>query len=494
MTTPHDAGKPIKPAVRRQSPPAIADLTLPRRALSTRKRGKPRPPNRRSCPRTRASSFQLAYRMLLSKLIPACAGMSGLDVRIDTLQAAAPSRKTSVYFHSDVAANCPLPATPTMHPPPRSGISRAMTPVTRRNACPTIARPMATGDGLLARLPPTGPLSPAALRAICDAARAIRQRHRRDHRPRLDPGPRPVRRDRRALRGGAGRSRHRRCVAGDSRPAARRARSGRNRRRAAAGPRHSARRSPPHGSARGSRRRRRWSSTAAAASISTRIDADLRLVATDDARFHLGLGGTAATATPVGSVARERAVDAALAVLALLAEAGPAARGRDLDPAAVAAAVGAAARSHLPMPRPPAEPVGVHRLADGTCAVGIGLPFGQIEAATLAALVDAARGLRRGGLRARRGPHAAGARPPAGRRRPLPRARRRSSASSSGADDPRRAVIACAGAPACAAGLMPARAIAAERRRRRGADARRLGHPPHLGLRQGLRPPARRRR
>ena len=61
-------------------------------------------------------------------------------------------------------------------------------------------------------------------------------------------------------------------------------------------------------------------------------------------------------------------------------------------------------------------------------------------------------------------------------------------------DDPRRSVVACAGAPACASGLMPARAIAARDRHRRGADPRRLGHPPHLGLRQGLRPSAARRR
>ena len=75
------------------------------------------------------------------------------------------------------------------------------------------------------------------------------------------------------------------------------------------------------------------------------IDADLRLVAIDDTRFHLGLGGTAAIAEPAGSVDRERAVDSVLAVLALLAEAGPAARGRDLDPATVASAIGAAPAS-----------------------------------------------------------------------------------------------------------------------------------------------------
>ncbi len=41
--TPHDAGKPIKPAVRRQSPPAIADLTLPRRALVNEEKQVARP-------------------------------------------------------------------------------------------------------------------------------------------------------------------------------------------------------------------------------------------------------------------------------------------------------------------------------------------------------------------------------------------------------------------------------------------------------------------
>jgi precorrin-3B synthase len=189
------------------------------------------------------------------------------------------------------------------------------------------------------------------------------------------------------------------------------------------------------------------------------VEADIRLVAVDDARFHLAVGGSAAGARSVGILPRDRAASAVLVALALLAAAGPAARGRELDPAVVAAAVGTAPGSP-PILRAAAGPIGTVVLADGTSALGIGLAFGQVEAAALAALVDAAeangatsfvpaegRALLAIGL--------AGAAGPAFR----------DAAARLGfivrPDDPRRSVVACAGAPACAAGLMPARAVAA---------------------------------
>lgn len=346
-----------------------------------------------------------------------------------------------------------------MHPPRRSGISRAMTSLLRRNACPTIAHPMATGDGLLARLPPVAPLSPDAIRAVCDAAErfgngiveitargsiqvrglsagtaapftaALADAGIVDASPAIVAPPLAGRDPSETM---------------DVRPLVRALRA------AVAAERIGPRLAPK-------------TSVIIDGGGSLHldgIDADLRLVAIDASRFHLGLGGSAATAAPVGTVTTDRASEVALAVIVLLAEAGPAARGRDLDPATVAAAVGAAP-AHVPIPRRPAEPIGIHRLAYGASAVGIGLPFGQAEAATLAALVHAAE------------THGAAAFAPAEGRElialGLPQAdvaAFRDQAARLGfivrPDDPRRAVIACAGAPACTAGLMPARAIAAD--------------------------------
>ena len=48
--------------------------------------------------------------------------------------------------------------------------SRAGPP--RRGVCPGLSRPLPTGDGLLARLRPTGTIAPDAFAALCAAARA----------------------------------------------------------------------------------------------------------------------------------------------------------------------------------------------------------------------------------------------------------------------------------------------------------------------------------
>ena len=334
-----------------------------------------------------------------------------------------------------------------------------MTPRTPRNACPTIAAPMETGDGLLARLPPAGTLSPDTLRAVCDAARAfgngiveITAR-----------GSIQVR----GLSAGTAASFAATLADGGIRDASPAILApplaGRDPREAAdIRPLVAALRAAIAGARVGFRLAPKTSVVIdGGGSIHLDgIDADLRLVATDDARFHLALGGSAATAKPVGSIARERVADTALAVLTLLAKAGPTARGRDLDAANVAAAV-AVTPSPAPTPRRPVEPVGIHRLAGGAMAIGIGLPFGQVEAGTLAALLQAAEGCGATEFAAAEGRAllALG----------LPEtnvARFRDRAAGLGfivrGDDHHRAISACAGAPACAAGLMPARAIAAD--------------------------------
>jgi len=67
-------------------------------------------------------------------------------------------------------------------------------------------------------------------------------------------------------------------------------------------------------------------------------------------------------------------------LLGRIAARGPQARGPDAD-----IAIQLDAAPALP-PRPPAEPIGRHRLAEGGAAHGIGLAFGHAQATDLVAL------------------------------------------------------------------------------------------------------------
>lgn len=109
--------------------------------------------------------------------------------------------------------------------------------------------------------------------------------------------------------------------------------------------------------------------------------------------------------------------------------------------------------------RPPAEPVGLHALNDGTLAFGLGLAFGQVEAEAFQALAEAAR--------------AAGARhiePASGRALLIVGLSQeaanalKNKASGLGfitdPADPRRRVYACAGRPACASAHLDTHATA----------------------------------
>jgi precorrin-3B synthase len=105
------------------------------------------------------------------------------------------------------------------------------------------------------------------------------------------------------------------------------------------------------------------------------------------------------------------------------------------------------------------EPIGTHALRDGTVALGLGLPFGHSDTTTLQNLIE---DIRRVG--------AASVRPAPGRvllvigLTPAQAVRLAAAAQRLGfivaPDDPRRRVVACAGAPVCAAAQIPARAMA----------------------------------
>lgn len=102
-----------------------------------------------------------------------------------------------------------------------------------------------------------------------------------------------------------------------------------------------------------------------------------------------------------------------------------------------------------------AEPVGRHRLRDGTLAVGFALPFGQVTAAALgefAARIEAPIRLAPGRALLAVGLDGAAATALHGEARRL--------GFVADAADARRAVAACPGCPDCAAGEIPARALA----------------------------------
>jgi precorrin-3B synthase len=197
--------------------------------------------------------------------------------------------------------------------------------------------------------------------------------------------------------------------------------------------------------------------------------ADLRLRAIETAegiKLHVSLEGDAASATPLGLVAPEVAVDAAISILALIAARGCSARAADLlrseGIAIFNEAVGnrMAAAARLPS-RPRAEPNGLHRLRGGQCAIGVALAFGQALARDLMALVGLARA--NGATWVRPAPDRILLLGPVDEMTGVVLA---TAADDLGfvvdARDPRRRIVACPGAPACASGLISARALAAE--------------------------------
>ncbi|MCS0496378.1 precorrin-3B synthase [Ancylobacter sp. MQZ15Z-1] len=186
------------------------------------------------------------------------------------------------------------------------------------------------------------------------------------------------------------------------------------------------------------------------------LKADIALTAGGRGRVLVRLAGLVA-----GEVARERAAEVTVGLLARLAGHGATARMdgmvRQEGMARLRAAFGLDA---VPEPhRPPAEPVGLHALNDGSFAFGIAPPFGQATAGALERLTDAVR--------------ASGARhvePAAGRallivglaRGAAELLAREAAALGFIVDpsDPLRRVAACPGAPACASARIETRALA----------------------------------
>src|SRR5262249_20475017 len=195
------------------------------------------------------------------------------------------------------------------------------------------------------------------------------------------------------------------------------------------------------------------------------VAADVRMRAqVKDAYLHVGVGGDAETATPIGAVAAEHAVEAAMRMLRVIAAGGPAVRARD-----IVATNGAGAFCRvitdilvgLPPPprRPAADPLGTHMLRDGRLAIGLGLAFGHAHATALEELTRAAADLGATGLRTAPGRALLVLGVTADRAGRLADIAQRLGFIVR-ADDPRRRVVACAGAPICAAAEIRTRALA----------------------------------
>jgi precorrin-3B synthase len=195
------------------------------------------------------------------------------------------------------------------------------------------------------------------------------------------------------------------------------------------------------------------------------VAADVRLRATlteRGIRFHVALGGTASTAVSIGAVPIGRGVECTVRLLERLAGFAPQ-RMRDAVASAGAATfasalAGVLERVRAPDARPRAEPVGVYALRS-SAIVGIALAFGHSKAKTLDRLIGMADDAGATGLRT-------------APRHALLFVGMPVDAAIDFADrapllgfiadpaDERRNVFACAGAPICASGEIPARDLA----------------------------------
>jgi precorrin-3B synthase len=194
------------------------------------------------------------------------------------------------------------------------------------------------------------------------------------------------------------------------------------------------------------------------------VASDLRLRAGADSRLHLSIAGTRATSTPLGWVAADHAAQVIVRLLIRIADRGPETRARDFaNPADLQALRALLANmltdGPLPTPRPPAEPIGVHALNTGKVALGIAVAFGYAEAAVLQRLAQRAAACGATSIQASPGRSllligldAAGA------------DELTAAAAAEGflvrPDDPRRFVVACAGAPACGSAQLSTRELA----------------------------------
>jgi precorrin-3B synthase len=340
----------------------------------------------------------------------------------------------------------------------------------RRGACPGLSAPMPSGDGLLARLRPTGTIPLSAFAALSAAARdygngviEITSRGSIQIRgltaasaPRFADAVSTL-----AIAADDGIPVHSNALAGldadeilDAGSVAREL-------------------------------RRRLAATSLATRLSPKLSvvidgggalgldnlaADVRLSADSvngDTVFHAAVAGDGTTATKLGAVASVNGVEAARRLLDVIARHGRTARARDVlatdgagpFKAALGGIAAAPAYSDSRTQTRVVEPIGTHLLRDGSFACGLGLAFGHVDARSLDRLAQAANISGATGIRAAadRALLIIGL---TQQTAPIVAAEAERLGFIVHPDDPRRRVIACAGAPICAAAHIAARSIA----------------------------------
>lgn len=213
------------------------------------------------------------------------------------------------------------------------------------------------------------------------------------------------------------------------------------------------------------------------------VQADIRLSAVRNGSrvdWQLSTGGNAATAAPIALLDEKHAGESIVVALSAIAEMGLAARGRNIAPAILRRQLTWAMSEPLPsnvaepldgsdtaaklvVLRPgdglrSALPIGVFDLRDGRAALGVGLPFGQIEASRLAAFCREAEAAGVGEFRLAPGRALLALAMPSVCTTLRDIAPRHGFIGDPG--DTRLCIAACPGSPACASGHMAARMIA----------------------------------
>jgi len=345
----------------------------------------------------------------------------------------------------------------------------AVTKPQRRGACPGLSAPMLTGDGLLARLLPTGTIPLAAFATLCQAARTygngiveVSSRGSIQVRGLREPSA-PQFADAIAALD---------IAAEDGVPVLCNALAGLD-----AGEIFDS-------TSLAKNLRQRIAQGALAAQLSPKVSivvddggaigldavgADIRLRAErrhGDVTLDVSVGGDDSHASKLGAIAPSHGVEAAMGLLSAIARYGHEARARDILATEGVKTFHAALKEAVLAPlnsrsngNERTSPIGTFPLRDRTLAVGIGLAFGHADTDALERLVDATDAA--GGIGLRTAPGRAllaiGVAPDSAATFVT---RAESLGFVTRPDDFRRRVIACAGAPICASAHIAARTFA----------------------------------
>ena len=192
------------------------------------------------------------------------------------------------------------------------------------------------------------------------------------------------------------------------------------------------------------------------------VVADIRLQALstpDGSGWLLSLGGTAAKGSIIGTFAGNAVVPALITILEKLASLGTTARGRDLDPAEIRALCRCEALSECPAVLSSASIPGSHDLGDAGVVLGLGLAFAQVEASALAAFLHQVQELGATAIRLAPG-HAFFVLGLSHETAAVAQSLAAAHGFRIVEDDPRNAIATCAGSKGCASAWMETKGMA----------------------------------